>query len=110
MWLLTDFGFFSVVEKPGDGRDGALTVRARAREDLEALRARYLPELGEIQEGGASDYEYRARVAREPLALAVAQIVRGIDYANFKSTVGARQGHERAAVYGRVWGVLRGVK
>jgi hypothetical protein len=35
MWLLTPFGFFSVVNKPGDPH---LTVRSRVRADLDALR------------------------------------------------------------------------
>ena len=31
----------------------------------------------------------------------------GIDYANFKIAVGARQGPERAHVYGEIWEALR---
>ncbi len=34
MWLFTKFGFFSVVQKPGEAR---LTVRARVAADLERL-------------------------------------------------------------------------
>lgn len=37
MWVVTDFGFFSVVQKPGDAEAGTLTVRARVRGDLEAV-------------------------------------------------------------------------
>jgi hypothetical protein len=28
MWLMTRFGFFSIVQKPGDAEAGMLTVRA----------------------------------------------------------------------------------
>ena len=48
MWLMTNFGFFSFVQKPGDE---LLTLRSRVKMDLETLRA--TPE---------SDCQYRARV------------------------------------------------
>jgi len=47
MWLITNFGFFSVVQKPGDDM---LTVRSRVKADLEELQNRYIPNLsGGIQ-------------------------------------------------------------
>jgi 8-oxo-dGTP pyrophosphatase MutT (NUDIX family) len=106
MWLMTNFGFFSVVEKPGDKQDGVLTVRARVRDDLIALRNRYLPELGEIEANAGTDYKYRARISRNALANAAARIVGDIDYQNFKSSVGKEQGSERAHVYADVWTAL----
>jgi hypothetical protein len=39
MWLVTTFGFFSIVSKPGDAARAVLTVRARSAADLERLRA-----------------------------------------------------------------------
>lgn len=106
MWLITNFGFFSVVEKPGDRKDGQLTVRARVRADLETLRDRYLPELGAIQADAGTDYKYRARVSRNALAHATARIVADIDYGNFKGSVQQHQGTERYHVYGQVWSAL----
>lgn len=103
MWLVTTVGFFSVVRKPGD-RD--LTVRSRARSDLEAL-GDLLPTLGPIEEGAGTDYAYRARVPVGDLAGVVADLIRDIDYSNFKDEVASRQGPERAHAYGRVWGALR---
>ena len=35
------------------------------------------------------------------------RIIEDIDYANFKIAVAARQGPERAHVYGEIWDVLR---
>lgn len=105
MWLITPVGFFSIVRKPGDLAAGTLTVRARARGDLEALAAR-LPGLGPITDRGGTDYPYRARAPREALAEACAAMLREIDYANFKDAVAARQGPGRAEVYGKVWGTL----
>jgi hypothetical protein len=106
MWLITTTGFFSIVEKPWDRAPGTLTVRARAREDLEALKAGSLPELGEIAEDADADYRYRAQAPREAVVRAVAAEARGIDYDNFKSAVAARQGRQRADVYHRVWDAL----
>jgi len=103
MWLMTTVGFFSIVRKP-DETD--LTVRARVREDLEALEKEYLPSLGPIIAGGGTDYPYRARVDAQALATAIARMVEDIDYSNFKGTTAVRQGVERAHVYGEVWSAL----
>ncbi len=106
MWLVTTTGFYSVVEKPGDRHAGTLTVRARARADLEALRSASLPELGEIEEDGGADYRFRARAPRKAVAGAISRQIEGIDYDNFKSAIGERQGHARADVYHEVWRAL----
>ena len=45
MWLITDIGFFSIVQKQGDISAGTLTVRARVRSDLVALKEEFLPSL-----------------------------------------------------------------
>ena len=103
MWLLTNFGFFSVVQKKDDD---VLTVRARARNDLEVLKERYIPNLGHIIRGDGTDYRYRAKVSREDMAEALKKIVLDIDYSNFKNSVAEKQGHKRARVYGEVWEVL----
>src|SRR3954454_8877964 len=62
MWLFTTIGFFSVVADPAHA--DTLKVRARAREDLEALRDHYLPDL-EVVESGRTDYRFRAFVHRD---------------------------------------------
>ncbi len=110
MWLITTIGFYSIVEKPWDIQGGTLTVRARAREDLEALRGAGLPELGEVKEDPAADYRFRAQAPRAAVARAVQAQVDAIDYDNFKSTVGKRQGHARAHTYMGVWEVLHQIQ
>jgi len=104
MWVMTPDGFFSIVRKRGETD---LTVRARVRGDLEALEKEYLPSLGPIIVGGGTDYAYRARVDSTSLASAIARMVEDVDYSNFKDTVAARQGFERAHVYGEIWSALR---
>jgi len=103
MWLMTNFGFFSVVQKKGND---ILTVRARVRSDLEALKEKYIPTLGQILEGKGTDYKYRAKVSREDLSGAMQKIVMDIDYSNFKDSVAKQQGYKRASIYGEVWSDL----
>ena len=105
MWVMTSIGFFSIVQKPEDRASGELTVRARVRTDLEALRA-HLPSLGPIRDHAGTDYPFRARAPRAAVAEALSRLVAAIDYANFKDEVAGRQGHHRADVYGDVWSVL----
>lgn len=104
MWLLTSIGFFSVVAHHGDRH--TVLVRSRAREDLEALRRHYLPDL-EILEHAGADYRYRALLDRMEWEYAIQRITSDIDYANFKDAVAERQGPERASLYSRVWTALR---
>ncbi|WLD14372.1 hypothetical protein [Planctellipticum variicoloris] len=106
MWLMTTAGFFSVVEKPWDRDAGTLTVRSRVRADLDTLRAKYLPELGEIQEDPQADYRYRAQVPRDAFSQAAARLATDIDYDNFKNEVARQQGKARSSLYGEVWTVL----
>lgn len=106
MWLITSVGFFSIVQKPGDKKNGTLTVRSRVRSDLAALKQHYLPGLGPIQESHDTDYCFRAVAPRSEVSAAMARMVDGLDYSNFKSEVGKTQGHKRASLYHQVWDVL----
>ena len=72
MWMMTTFGFFSIVEKPSDRAAGTLTVRARARADLDHLRAEILPGLGPTVDHAGTDYPYRAVAPRGEVAVALA--------------------------------------
>lgn len=107
MWLMTDFGFFSIVKKEGEAN---LTVRARVKQDLLELRRRYLPGLGAIEETEYADYRFRVRVPREVFAEALTAIALDIDYPNFKNSVARRQGKARARLYGYVWQRLYGLQ
>lgn len=106
MWLITTVGFFSVVQKPEDVEAKTLTVRARVREDLEALKAKYLPELGAIQESATNDYRYRASATQAAVARAMAQMIEHLDYSNFKNAVAQHQGRSRSTLYHDVWATL----
>ena len=103
MWLLTTQGFYSVVAHRDD--PDKLLVRARTREDIEALREQ-IPMLEPFEDRFA-DYRHRAVVTRAEWLVALAQLVTELDYDNFKSAVAEHQGAERAALYGAVWSELR---
>lgn len=106
MWLITPAGFYSIVEKQTDRGKGTLTVRARVRGDLVALKRAHCPSLGRIRESDDTDYRYRATAKRAHVAQAVAQMVEGLGYSNFKSHVAMQQGVNRAHLYHDVWDVL----
>ena len=106
MWLITPVGFFSVVQKTGDIAADTLTVRARVRGDLDALREHYLPSLSPVQEIKTNDYRFRAVAPRADVAAAMASMVNQLKYSNFKSQVATVQGNARAHLYHGVWDVL----
>jgi hypothetical protein len=110
MWLVTTTGFYSIVEKPWDREPGTLTVRARAREDLEALRGAGLPELGDIKEDRAADYRFRAQAPKVAVARVVEAQISAIDYDNFKSAVGERQGARREQIYHDAWSAFHQIQ
>lgn len=107
MWLFTTLGFFSVVADTGDA--DRVLIRARAREDLEALRDAHLPGI-EIVEGAGTDYPYRAFVPRERWVAAASALADAIDYGNFKAAVASRQGYDRADRYHAVWEEMKGLE
>lgn len=106
MWLITPVGFFSIVQKPSDVVTDTLTVRARVRADLDALREQFLPSLGAIQESKVNDYRFRAMAPRAEVAAAMASLVNQLNYSNFKDQVAKVQGPARAHLYHDVWDVL----
>jgi hypothetical protein len=106
MWLITSFGFFSVVEKREDqGRD-TLTIRARSKKDLANLKKYYLPTMEDVRTNEGTDYRYRASAPRDDIAKAFMQAIQELHYSNFKDEVKKKQGPPRANVYGWVWDSL----
>ena len=103
MWLFTKVGFFSVVQHRD--HDDTLLVRARDADDLKALKKRYMPTLGAIQQKDAADYPYRAAIGRNDFAAGMEHIALDIDYMNFKRLI-ARNDPMRARAYTAVWAVM----
>lgn len=103
MWIFTPDGFYSIVEKPEDRDAGMLTVRSRVAADLDALREKFMPELGPTISGVGTDYLYRAKISKAAFSEGMKRVSESIDYCNFKFEVGTRQGYDRARIYARVW-------
>lgn len=103
MWVTSTRGFYSAVAH----RDAPelVLVRARVREDLQALGELIGPL--EILATPDADYPFRAAVPRERWSAALVLLAAEIDYDNFKNAVAERQGSRREAVYHRVWAALR---
>lgn len=80
MWLCLNNAFLSVVSK--DCAPDELMVRARRKGDIE----RIFPGA-KVTRYTKSDYLYRAPVKRTEIAAALAKVVEGIDYNNFKNSV-----------------------
>ena len=99
MWLITPIGFYSIVGKPDDADAETLTIRARVKSDLEALRQEYLPSLETISEDAGTDYRFRAKAKRGEVGTALAQMAQQLDYGNFKNRVAKKQGRCRAQVF-----------
>lgn len=102
MWIFTESGFYSVVQKPGEDR---LTVRARLEGDLERLRER-MPTLGPTVVTPEADYRFRAIISHADFAAGMLGLVEDLRYSNFKSHVRRTMGAERADLYHRVWDVM----
>ena len=102
MWIFTASGFYSIVAD--QQTPGHALVRARVRADLEAFCARTgAPDPVETPD---RDYRFRTSVPFATLAADLAAQAEAIDYPNFKNEVAARQGHDRARRYGRIWSVM----
>ena len=87
MWLMTRYGFFSIVCARGKGGRvlrGVMMVRARKKEHLERIKELNTG-LGPIVETDDTDYPYRIIARRRVVKALVNQITRDIDYGNFKS-------------------------
>lgn len=87
MWLFTKYGFYSVT-CPKNATTDQLQIRSRNKEHLTALQKRF-PEINnaEILNLANRDYPYRIIVEKSKFATISQELVKEIDYDNFKDTV-----------------------
>ena len=112
MWLFTKYGFYSVVEDKEVPEN--VLIRARAREDLENLKAlmkRFFPgstlATAPIYDSLYSDYRYRVFVPKKDFEAVAQLLVRELDYTNFKHAVGEAGDTGRDMAYMSVWSAMR---
>lgn len=107
MWLFSKQGFVSIV-KDRYCEEDEVVIRARKREDLEAVLDMMETERPGIIELPHTDYRYRTIVKQRDFALAVAHIAMEIQYPNFKSAAcPPGSDMKRTIAYHQCWDVLR---
>lgn len=92
MWIMTPYGFFSVVCAHATGPNAAygeanpdlMQIRARNHNHLEALKSRFTG-LPEIDENSGTDYPCRIIAPRDDVLRVVATMAEYVDYTNFKN-------------------------
>jgi hypothetical protein len=104
MWIFTQDGFVSVVDK--EEVPGTVVVRARDRMSLEPIAELFETE---IVPSPLSDYQYRTHVTRQQLIEWMTLNIQTFDYDNFKTRVYATRGAEFAHVLSNVWDVMNDV-
>ena len=123
MWIFTQYGFFSAVcARKGDGSHGQpvdpdrIMVRARRREHLDRLLARFSDLLGSVQvhESRSTDYRFRVFVDKADWADVLQDLGDELDYDNFKSAVANRLTSDTDGDYENalhdVWEVMYGLQ
>lgn len=96
MWIMSPRGFVSIVRK--DCPPDHLLVRARRRQDLEAL----FPGAN-IIEGAGTDYQFRAAIPEAEVVGVISRELLELDYDNHKN---ATQDHDLHSAYSAVWSVM----
>ena len=109
MWIMTTFGFFSIVCAGAEGggvNPRLCMVRARKRAHLEAMRKRY-PTLPKIQDSNDTDYPHRIITSKSSITAIIMNLAEGIDYGNFKNEAKktAPEDHAYHTFLGSVWGL-----
>ena len=96
MWLMTKYGFYSIVQK----RPDEYHIRARERKDLENLVAGVpLPEA-QIQESDITDYAFRIIAPKADVHAVLHFLGDHLDYSNFKARIDRTPGQERKPYHG----------
>jgi hypothetical protein len=96
MWIFTNTGFLSVVQKPDDKT--TLTVRARAKGHIESV----FPDA-KVQASPGNDYAYRAKIDRATVAAVISQQIMDLSYSNFKNSIKDDPYHNACS---GTWGVM----
>ena len=101
MWLMTKYGFYSIVQKEPD----IYHVRSRELQDIENLVKKIPLPNANIIETSNSDYAVRVLVGQDDLQKILTFLKDSLDYSNFKNEVGLHSDQSRKP-YHEVWRVL----
>jgi hypothetical protein len=101
MWLFTETGFLSAVQK--DPNSEVLTVRARDSQSLKDLSEKFSLQVVKTP---LADYPYRVELPKDQFSQWVASEVAAISYSNFKNQVSLIRDSKFAKLLGKVWSVM----
>ncbi|MDQ2730039.1 MAG: hypothetical protein M3Y56_00130 [Armatimonadota bacterium] len=101
MWLMTKYGFYSIVDKKPD----EYHVRSRERLDLENLIAAIPLAGATIIETPEADYACRIIINKDTLLPLLSRLGETLDYSNFKSKIDSTP-DQKHKPYHKVWDVL----
>lgn len=105
MWLFTETGFLSAVQK--DPAKPSLSVRARDKKSLADLSKKYGLEVIETP---FADYPYRVEMPKSQFAQWVGEEIEQISYSNFKDQVSIVRNSKFAKLLGSVWSIMLGAE
>ena len=105
MWLFTETGFLSAVQK--DPSKPELTVRARDKESLADLVEKYGLRVVKTP---MADYPYRVEISKAQFAEWVSAEINSISYSNFKDQVSLIRDSKFAKLLGSVWSTMLGAE
>lgn len=99
MWLATQHGFYSIVEKS----PGEFHIRARCREDLENLVVLSGLDVP-IIDTPTGDYAWRIVTGKDEVTKVLVSLGNSIDYSNFKNRIhDLPNQRDKASIYSRLW-------
>ena len=102
MWLCSQHGFFSVVQK----KPGEFHIRGRLHQDMENL-VKLCGTEWPIIETRSGDYRYRIVCAQAEVSEVMAKLATSIDYSNFKSRIHAKSDQtDKSGAYSKLWANL----
>lgn len=108
MWIVSQHGFYNIVQYEDDIAQDILTVKARREGDLVAFQT-FLPETvvatTEIETSDEADYRYRLKAPKDAVVNAVADMVDLINYSKTKGRIALVQ-PDRLLIYTQVWSDL----
>ena len=101
MWLMTQQGFYSIVER----KPAEFHIRSRERQDLQNLIERVPLQGLEVIETPEADYAARIVTDRETISRVMAFLAADLDYANFKGRIDTTP-DQKHKPYHEVWDVM----
>lgn len=105
MWIVTQHGFFNIIEYPND--DGLLTIKARSRKDLEWVKSQI--KTSAIEESDKADYRFRVKAPFVAVSQLIHTICANINYSKTKDAL-FKANPKRSEIYFCVWDILSAIQ